>query len=113
MSLLGRIGDQDVKDVQTAVLQVLQEEPVDPQKVSLCGGSHGGLISCHLIGQYPDFYKSCTVRNPVTNITTMAGSTDIPDWCYEESGYTYSYQTLPNGAHLEEMLKKSPIIYIS
>lgn len=33
--------------------------------------------------------------------------------CHVESGFTYSFQTLPTGAHLEEMLKKSPIIYIS
>ncbi|XP_063797510.1 acylamino-acid-releasing enzyme isoform X2 [Pseudophryne corroboree] len=111
-SLLGRVGEQDVKDMQTAVLQVLQTEPIDPHKVVLCGGSHGGFLSCHLIGQYPDFYKACIVRNPVTNIPAMAGSTDIPDWCHVETGRTYSYQALPVAAQWEDMLNKSPITYV-
>ncbi|XP_056381212.1 acylamino-acid-releasing enzyme [Hyla sarda] len=113
MSLLGKVGDQDVKDMQTAVLHSLQTEPVHPHKIVLCGGSHGGFLSCHLIGQYPEFYKACIVRNPVTNIPAMAGSTDIPDWCNVESGLTFSYETLPEAAQWGDMLNKSPIIYVS
>lgn len=39
-----------------------------------------------LIGKYPSVYKAAAMRNPVTNLCSMFGSTDIPDWCYAELG---------------------------
>lgn len=66
--------------LQFAVESLLRSGRFDGDKVALCGGSHGGFLACHLIGQYPAFYKVCVARNPVTNLASMVGSTDIPDW---------------------------------
>lgn len=57
---------------------------VDEGKVAAIGGSHGGLLTGHLVGQYPDRFRCGLMRNPVLDISAMIHMTDIPDWCYVE-----------------------------
>jgi hypothetical protein len=57
----------------------------DRSRAAVCGGSHGGFLSGHLMGQHPDRFKCAGLRNPVLNIALMVGVTDIPDWCFVET----------------------------
>lgn len=110
LSLIGQIGNQDVKDVQRAVLTALQSHAsLDPRRLAVIGGSHGGFLSCHLIGQYPDLYRACAVRNPVINAATLLGTSDIVDWRYSSAGFSFSYDQIPSAEALAAMLHKSPI----
>ncbi|OQS07589.1 acylamino-acid-releasing enzyme [Thraustotheca clavata] len=81
-SLVGRVGTQDVGDCHLALLHVLDSHAseLNARKVHVSGGSHGGFLGSHLIGQYPDFYRSAVLRNPVTNIASQIFTSDIPDW---------------------------------
>ncbi|XP_064488040.1 acylamino-acid-releasing enzyme-like isoform X1 [Ornithodoros turicata] len=112
-SLIGKIGQQDIFDVQCAAEVAAQRDEINPDKMVIFGGSHGGFIACHAIGQFPNFYRACVVRNPVVDISVM-GPSDIPDWFWIESGLdnNYKYDTVAEPKHMEVMWNKSPVKFI-
>lgn len=115
-SLPGKVGSQDVNDVLAALDYVTGKGLVDPSKVAVLGGSHGGFLTTHLIGQAPDRFVVAAVRNPVCNLSLMVGTTDIPDWCFVEAcgteGRTY-FSDAPSAEHLRIFYSKSPISHLS
>ncbi|KAL6261475.1 hypothetical protein P5V15_006565 [Pogonomyrmex californicus] len=114
--LQGKVGDVDVKDCITATKQILKDCVwLDPERIGLCGGSHGGFIVAHLSGQAPNLYKAVVARNPVIDIATMFGTSDIPDWCITEAGYTYDFSTGPWPKDVNlfvKMREVSPIMHV-
>ncbi|OVA05354.1 Peptidase S9 [Macleaya cordata] len=116
-SLPGKVGSQDVNDVLAALDHVIEMGLVDPSKVAVLGGSHGGFLTTHLIGQAPDRFVAAAARNPVCNLALMVGTSDIPDWCYVEAyggseGKAY-FTEAPSLEHLHVFYKKSPISHLS
>lgn len=113
-SLLGNVGTQDIEETQNFVLQFIDSMggKIDMKNIFITGGSHGGFITTHLIGQYPTFYRAAATRNPVIDIASMTLSSDIPDWTYVESGLSYTQDILPTGGAYQSMLEKSPIIHL-
>ena len=57
----------------------------DANKIVVVGGSHGGFLGAHLVGQRPEMFKAAVLRNPVTDVASMVSLTDIPDWCFVET----------------------------
>lgn len=111
-SLLGNIGRQDVDDVQSVVEQVVASSTVDKDKSVIIGGSHGGFLALHAIGQFPDFYRAAVIRNPVVNIASMVGCTDIPDWAFTEAGLEFNPAVVATSEMYDEMLKRSPVVNV-
>jgi len=108
-SLGGKCGFQDVQDCKQAVDVACQFEEVDETKVCCIGGSHGGFLSAHLIGQYPDQFFAAVLRNPVTSIITNFTVADIPDWCIRCTEAELSDQGSPgdDGVWQETLTKEA------
>lgn len=84
---MGKIGNLDVDQVHEMGKHLLSHYNfLSSDKVVLFGGSHGGFINAWLIGRYPKSYAAAILRNPVIDIGTMISNSDIPDWCFNESG---------------------------
>ncbi|KAJ3673879.1 hypothetical protein LUZ60_005871 [Juncus effusus] len=115
-SLPGKIGSQDVNDVLGALDYVTEKGLIDGNKVAVVGGSHGGFLTTHLIGQAPNRFFAACARNPVCNLSLMVGTTDIPDWVYFEScgkEGKNNFSESPTPDYLTLFYNKSPISHIS
>ncbi|XP_014477791.1 PREDICTED: acylamino-acid-releasing enzyme-like isoform X2 [Dinoponera quadriceps] len=116
--LQGKVGDADVRDCITAAEESLKKYPwLDPKRIGLCGGSHGGFLVAHLSGQFPDMFKAAVARNPVIDISLMFHTSDIPDWCAAAINAS-SCNLLEAGSQPDlvklfvKMLERSPIIHV-
>ncbi|KAL9319464.1 hypothetical protein ACSQ67_015981 [Phaseolus vulgaris] len=115
-SLPGKAGSQDVNDVLTAIDHVIDLGLASPSKIAVLGGSHGGFLTTHLIGQAPEKFVAAAARNPVCNLALMVGTTDIPDWCYVETYGTKGkdkFTEAPSAEDLTLFYSKSPISHLS
>ncbi|KAL8591404.1 hypothetical protein ACOMHN_022210 [Nucella lapillus] len=111
-SLLGNVGNFDVKDCMLAMQKAQRSGLVDADNVFVYGGSHGGFLSAQLIGQYPDQFRAASMRNPVINLTSMAGTTDIPDWVFTEAGLKFDHGSLATEDLLGILWRASPVSHV-
>ena len=67
-SLPGKCGRQDVDDCVAAIEAVASRtgaaQVCDRSNLHIQGGSHGGFLTTHLIGQFPDMFQTAAARNP-------------------------------------------------
>ncbi|KAL6269500.1 hypothetical protein ACE6H2_026411 [Prunus campanulata] len=99
-----------------AIDHVIDLGLASPSKLAVLGGSHGGFLTTHLIGQAQDKFVAAAARNPVGNLTLMVGTRDIPDWRYAEaygSEGQNSFADAPSAEHLTFFQSKSPIAHVS
>ncbi|CAH8545075.1 unnamed protein product [Schistosoma mattheei] len=116
--LIGYISEKDVSDCVQATkfaLNYLQKFGSNLKAV-LFGGSHGGFLTLHLASRYKNLYHVATARNPVAHLVSLIDTSDIPDWCYTESGLAdwceWPLGHLPNGNELMRLSNQSPLKYL-
>ncbi|KZV61022.1 alpha/beta-hydrolase [Peniophora sp. CONT] len=83
-ALIGKCGTLDVQDCVDTVNKLVElgKASLGPGKHYIYGGSHGGFLGAHLVGQHPDLFSGAILSNPV--ITPLPSETDIPDWYFTE-----------------------------
>ncbi|XP_053201963.1 acylamino-acid-releasing enzyme-like [Panonychus citri] len=114
--LCGKVGELDVADCMEALNYYIDRKEVDKNQVCLYGGSHGGFLVTHLIGQHSEFgFRACCPLNPVTDLAAGFSTSDIPDWHLVEgvgSLESYPLTTLPSSDLLSNLMLRSPIVHI-
>lgn len=105
-TLPGNCGSMDVNDCILALKDALKNnsDVLDSENIFVMGGSHGGFLTGHLISSEQVQFRAAAMINAVTNMALCVGMSDIPDWCFVESG-TKEY----NPETLKVMFEKSPI----
>jgi acylaminoacyl-peptidase len=110
-SLPGRIGTNDVADcvAATRAASALRQY----KSMGVIGGSHGGFLSAHLIGQHPTLFGAAVLRNPVINLSTMVGTSDIRDWVFVEAcGSDAVDAIVQSEQQVAQMFRASPIAHV-
>ena len=109
----GAAGRADVDDCVAVAERAVADGVADPKRLCAVGGSHGGFLAAHLVGQRPDLFRCAVLRNPVTDIAAMVPLTDIPDWCFVETLGREAYSDLPSTEALIAMREASPVRYVN
>lgn len=102
-AIQGAWGSLDYEDHMAGVDYVIDKGWTDPDRLGVCGLSAGGFASCWIVGQ-TDRFKAAVPENPVTNLMTIYGVSDISKTMVRFMGGR------PHEA-MERYVKWSPITY--
>ena len=61
----------DIGDCMAALAEEVDSGRVDGNRVAAVGGSHGGFLTGHAIGQHAEAFKAAVMRNPVLDLALM------------------------------------------
>eukprot|EP01025_Chloroclados_australasicus_P040972 TRINITY_DN4314_c0_g1_i6.p1 TRINITY_DN4314_c0_g1~~TRINITY_DN4314_c0_g1_i6.p1 ORF type:complete len:793 (-),score=68.90 TRINITY_DN4314_c0_g1_i6:299-2455(-) len=112
-SLPGHIGTNDVQDCMQALKWLISNGYINENECCVMGGSHGGFLTGHLMGQHSDAFRCGILLNPVCDLSLMIHVTDIPDWCYTEAfGVGTQMRYPPSKEDYARLFEVSPIAHV-
>jgi dipeptidyl aminopeptidase/acylaminoacyl peptidase len=80
-------GGKDFDDLMTGVDELISRGVADPARLYVGGYSYGGFMTTWTVGK-TDRFQAAAVGAPVTNLTSMYGTSDIPLFLEHETGGT-------------------------
>ena len=103
-SILGNWGDLVFNDLMKAVDLMVKDGLTDPERLACYGLSYGGYMVTWIVGHTKRF-KAGISENPVTNLISMYGTSDI--------GAFFNEQEIGGLPHVitQKYLEQSPIMY--
>lgn len=105
-AIKGDWGNKDWEDIQTATRWMQSQPHIHPGQMGVMGGSYGGYMTNWVIG-HTDEFKAAITDRCVSNIVSMAGSSDFP---FNKDAY---FKGVPWGdlESIRELWRQSPIAY--
>jgi dipeptidyl aminopeptidase/acylaminoacyl peptidase len=102
---VGDWGGADFEDLMGAVDHLVDSGVADPERLYVAGYSYGGFMTSWAVGHTSRFAAAC-VSAPVTDLVSMWGTTDIPNFSeFEIEGLPWERP--------DAYAKHSPISYIA
>ncbi|HLH47283.1 MAG TPA: S9 family peptidase, partial [Acidimicrobiales bacterium] len=101
---VGDWGGADFADLMGAVDHLVERGIADPERLYVAGYSYGGFMTSWVVGHTDRFAAAC-ISAPVTDVLSMWGTTDIPNF------NTYELGGLP-WERPEAYAERSPITYV-
>jgi len=101
--VLGDMGGAETTDHLSGIDHLVAQGVVDPQRLGVTGGSHGGFMTSWIIGQDPRFAAAVPVA-PVTNWVSEHLISNLPHFCSMSLADRY---TSASGKYFE----RSPIMH--
>jgi len=105
-AIRGDWGHHDWEDVEAVTRWMQQHPSISPGQMGVMGGSYGGYMTNWVVG-HTDAYRAAITDRCVSNLVSMAGSSDFPMNKDEYFG-GYAYGDL---AAITELWRQSPLAY--
>jgi dipeptidyl aminopeptidase/acylaminoacyl peptidase len=85
-AVVGNVGGVSSTDVLALLDAALKADDLDPTRVGVLGGSHGGYLTTWLAAQHGDRFKAAISERAVNAIDSFTGSSDI-GWFFSDDVY--------------------------
>lgn len=83
--MFGKIGDIDANEIVDMVKKVANDNLINPNHVSVFGGSYGGFMGGIMATKFYEYFKCAVMLNPVVSMSFLPFISDIPEWGVAET----------------------------